>query len=286
MLAARLQDVGKMLDGVSNHLEALEFAREHVRLAALELHLRQELHQAECREEVLRTQIGEIVEPFRDESNTRRRAWIDAGERRHRAMLNYLRVVREAVQVRDALGQATAEVETLQHEYREAKQAKHDAEIRRDDWARRFKVHSEKARSLEQDGRLVAAHLTRASAVYSDYNLTTERVRSQIPYYLDEETKYIHVLDGGVADNLGVTPLMELLGSFPGDFGLERDRARKWTNELNRVAVISVDARVSPTPDHGESEVSPGPLPTLVGTVGAAIEGKSSLLTRSLSTLR
>ena len=282
LLARRLHDLGTMLEGVSNHLEALEFAREHVRLAELELHLRDELHQAECREEGLRTQIGVTVEPLRDESSARRREWIDAGERRHRAMLTYLRAVREASQRRDALDQATAEVENLQREHQEAKRAKREAKARRDNWAKRFKEHSEEAKRLEQTGHRVAAHLGRASAVYSDYNLTTERVRSQIPYYLNENTKYIHVLDGGVADNLGVTPLVELLESFPEDFRLKRNLAQEWTNDLNRVAVISVDARVSPTSDHGESEESPGPVSTIIGTVNTAIESKSSLLTREL----
>ena len=108
------------------------------------------------------------------------------------------------------------------------------------------------------------------------------KFEEQMPHYNDKDTKYVHLIDGGVADNIGFTPLIELLDSFIPSRELMLDESRKWRARVNEVAVIVVDARGSTQRRFSKEDSPPGLYETMMTTVNTAIEGKSRLLADEL----
>jgi NTE family protein len=86
-------------------------------------------------------------------------------------------------------------------------------------------------------------------------------VAQQFHSYLDSEKKrYIHLVDGGVADNLGMTVVLERLSALGGielyseKFGFDMPR---------HIAVIIVDAATAPSSKLNLQAVSPGLTATM-----------------------
>ena len=93
--------------------------------------------------------------------------------------------------------------------------------------------------------------------------------------YHDKGTQYVHFLDGGVADNVGLTPLLGLLDSI-------FDSEEKKMNPPKRIVVIAVNARSNPANDYGKRDTPPNAFQTLVTTIGAAIDSTSFVLNDQL----
>jgi NTE family protein len=97
-----------------------------------------------------------------------------------------------------------------------------------------------------------------------------ERAHTARSYLNREERKYIHLLDGGVADNIGLRgPLVgirsnDLSWSLPNRINLsEEDK-----NKVKKVVVIVVDARTEPKTDIDKSPAAPG-LTTIVDIIAS-----------------
>jgi NTE family protein len=80
---------------------------------------------------------------------------------------------------------------------------------------------------------------------------------------------YIHLVDGGVSDNLGVRSILELLEEIESSRQL---RARADIRPIRRIAVIVVNARDSPRTDWDQKESAPNFVAQLLRASGVPID--------------
>lgn len=102
--------------------------------------------------------------------------------------------------------------------------------------------------------------------------------------YLNRDNKknYIQLLDGGIADNLGLTMPLTLLTS-PG----ESPSLRSWVNtgKVNKLLFVVVNARSQADNDFGSRARPPGTFDTLLATIGTPIDATSFQLLGQLDRL-
>ena len=132
------------------------------------------------------------------------------------------------------------------------------------------------AEQLRQD-------LKRIRTLQKEHAAAAEYYRSQIAHYGRKDTDYVHLIDGGAADNLGFTPLLELLDwLFPEASDGDQAEGGYLESRINKVGIVAVDARSAPSREFEVEAAAPNILDTLVATVDAAIDSKSFLLAREL----
>lgn len=104
-------------------------------------------------------------------------------------------------------------------------------------------------------------------------NRLQQRLRDLSRYRDSEKRPYIHLVDGGLADNLAlyafVGDLQELAAS-------ERFRAQITGHRLRRIAVVVVNARSAVDLDYDEREVAPSAFELLMQAVSVPIDRFSS----------
>lgn len=94
--------------------------------------------------------------------------------------------------------------------------------------------------------------------------------------------RYVHLLDGGIADNVGLSEPLETLTDVGDDKRVKRailDRS------ISKVVVIAVNARSQPSTSIGRDASTPGILAMANGVISAAIDGRSTGLFAQLDTL-
>jgi NTE family protein len=92
----------------------------------------------------------------------------------------------------------------------------------------------------------------------------------QFDSYLDStKKKYIHLVDGGVADNLGMSVLLERMGGMGGVEGFAEVYG---LSPPEHVIVISVNAETEPDPGLSLESVAPGLSATIGLMSGAQIQ--------------
>ena len=99
----------------------------------------------------------------------------------------------------------------------------------------------------------------------------------------DGEVKYVHLYDGGIADNLGLSePLRMMSSAFRGNpyYLPLRD------GPITDLTVLAVDARSNNEPDFEQNETAPGMLSTLLSVIGGTIDSRTSGLTVQASLLQ
>ena len=111
-----------------------------------------------------------------------------------------------------------------------------------------------------------------------------EARRSSVDYS-EEYYQTVHLLDGGIADNLGVSPLLELLHTIF-TIAHKTEGEVELGNLVDQVIVIVVDAATILTPSYGRKPNPPGLIDTLTTAVGASINSKSVLLRDKLKSLK
>jgi NTE family protein len=84
---------------------------------------------------------------------------------------------------------------------------------------------------------------------------------------------YLHLVDGGVSDNLGVRGVLDLIETFE---ALHSQGRPTPLDHVRRVIVVVVDAHSSPPTTWDESESSPGSIKVLIETTGVPIQRYSS----------
>ena len=84
---------------------------------------------------------------------------------------------------------------------------------------------------------------------------------------------YLHLVDGGVSDNLGVRGVLDLIETFE---ALHSQGQPTPLDHVRRVIIVVVDAHSSPPTTWDESESSPGSIKVLIKTTGVPIERYSS----------
>jgi NTE family protein len=84
----------------------------------------------------------------------------------------------------------------------------------------------------------------------------------------DSEKKFLHLVDGGISDNLGLRPaidLIEVMGSF------ERTAELMQAGRFDRLVVITVNAETDPDPTIDLSSAAPGFAATMNAVSGGQI---------------
>ena len=112
------------------------------------------------------------------------------------------------------------------------------------------------------------ADLTSALRDSSDGGRRRRHIARQIESYLDPRRVYMHLVDGGVADNLGLRAVLEtvaLSGGLRARFG-QLGVARP-----SHVAVIVVDAEVHPDPPYVLTAAGPGLAAMIAAVSGVQI---------------
>jgi len=96
-----------------------------------------------------------------------------------------------------------------------------------------------------------------------------QRYREMQSFQNSEERPYIHLVDGGVADNIGVRAVMEALEElqFSAEF-----RGQSGFGNLRRVVLIVVNARSAPRTDWDRREAPPGFVTQLLQASGVPID--------------
>lgn len=137
----------------------------------------------------------------------------------------------------------------------------------------------EQVRKAEEGGR---EYVDVVGALREEHESASRKFLRQIRHYGEEDTKFVHLMDGGVADNVGFTPLIEVLDSLFPTEEMIRNLSKRWKARTNHVAIIVVDARGSSQRRFSKKRKTPSFLETIGTTVSSAIEGKSRLLTDEL----
>lgn len=97
----------------------------------------------------------------------------------------------------------------------------------------------------------------------------------------DNRTQYAHLLDGGIADNLGLSLPLTVLGDQD-EPNLPKAQPNRMDDQKQPCVVIAVNARSQPANNYGTFSAPPGISSTILTTVGAAIDSTSLLLTDKL----
>ena len=95
--------------------------------------------------------------------------------------------------------------------------------------------------------------------------------------------RYVHLLDGGMADNVGLGRPLETLTSQGDD---PRVAPAIEDGTIGRVVVIAVDARSQPSTTIGRNDSTPGLFSMLGAVISSAIDARSAGLSAQLNTLR
>ena len=107
-------------------------------------------------------------------------------------------------------------------------------------------------------------------------------LREQRWLNLDGEKNYVHLLDGGIADNLGLGEPLELMTAAGQDGSV---RAKINRGELDEIVFLVVNARSDPSTDRDRVPDTPGIVSMALASIGAAIDGRSGGLQAQLATL-
>ena len=97
--------------------------------------------------------------------------------------------------------------------------------------------------------------------------------RDYFSYTDSSRRPYIHLMDGGPSDNLGIRPILRGLTSSARDFSLLRLQAN---NRLSRIIVIVINARTSDVSTIDKSPNPPGLLGVLKAAAGVPFDNYSN----------
>lgn len=109
--------------------------------------------------------------------------------------------------------------------------------------------------SLQQD----AGRMTRRARVLTSYLDATNR-------------SFVHLVDGGVSDNLGLLPLIDYVHSIPLSPKRQRDLAEL---KARKIVFISVNAYASPDRDWDRHEAPPGSFTTAAAAAGHTLDHRT-----------
>ena len=162
---------------------------------------------------------------------------------------------------------AVSERETAHAKEREARSAAHLKSQEYDD----ARQESRSLQGLED----VLEELERVSSAAGISNVD----------YTVESSATVHLLDGGISDNLGLTPLIELF-SLVLEVKAHPEATGLVAQVVNELTVVVVDAGAKSTTAYGSSPSAPGLVDTLKTTVGSSIDSKAFLLRSRLEELK
>src|SRR2546430_6030308 len=95
------------------------------------------------------------------------------------------------------------------------------------------------------------------------------RLREFEGYSDSVQRPYIHLVDGGVSDNLGLRGVLEVIEGFEALHSLGDPTP---LDHVHRMIICVVNSLSSPLTNWDESEDSPGPIKTLLEAAGVPID--------------
>lgn len=125
-------------------------------------------------------------------------------------------------------------------------------------------------------GRCAFAAPGWATSDSGDAHINADAYRAARDYfsYTDSTRRpFIHLMDGGPSDNLGIRPVLRGLTSIARDFSLLRLQAN---GQLRRVVVVVVNARTSDISSISKNPNPPGILGVLMAAAGAPFDNYSN----------
>ena len=96
-----------------------------------------------------------------------------------------------------------------------------------------------------------------------------QRYREMQDFQSSKERPYIHLVDGGVADNIGVRGVLEALEELEASAAF---RSEVGFGVIRRIVLIVVNARSAPRTDWDRSESPPGFVAQLLQSSGVPID--------------
>jgi NTE family protein len=96
-----------------------------------------------------------------------------------------------------------------------------------------------------------------------------QRYREMQDFQNSKDRPYLHLVDGGVADNLGVRPVLETLEELGVSAGF---RDEVGFGNIRRIVLIVVNARSAPRTDWDRSETPPGIVAQLLQSSSVPID--------------
>ena len=100
-------------------------------------------------------------------------------------------------------------------------------------------------------------------------NRDLQRYRDLLAYQNGKDRPYIHLVDGGLSGNLGVTGIVEILQELEAS---PRFRANVGIEKLHRVAIVIVNSVTSPDFGYSKREAAPSALELLLQAVSVPID--------------
>ena len=218
------------------------------------------------------TSIGESIAQWRDEG-------VKLASKLHLAVLKkqatnqILEDTRQKhQQLKNELKEAKAAGEKISRMIVAAEKRENDLRTELNE-AQRMKKQKKKSLKKKLDKKNdLEIYLQRVESLQSEHKKAARNYKKQIIHYGAKDAHFVHLSDGGVADNLGFTFLLELLEDFE-----KRDK-----REIERVVILIVDARTGPSNRYASRRSAPNPIDVIRATTGTAIDSKSFLLAREL----
>ena len=299
---AELEDIRDALAAQDGRVSDLEDQRVTLELRSIAREVVEEIGKAQTRLQEMQAEHAEearrgaeFVEQKRRELERAKEQVILLGETLDGARARFRALQEESVWL---VGEKIRRQELLKAAEREADEEEKALQVEKG-------VVWRSKRALDRAEREVGeweTYVERVKTLQREHDVAARYYRAQIAHYGNKKTEYVHLFDGGTADNLGFTPLLELLDSFfprgskdgknaeAGENGKNDEDAEngedaevpKWKRETKRIGIIAVDARTSPGQNYETRQASPNMLKTLITTVGTAIDSKSFLLGREL----
>ena len=96
-----------------------------------------------------------------------------------------------------------------------------------------------------------------------------QRYREMRDFQNSKDRPYIHLVDGGVADNIGMRSVLETFEAFGASKAF---REEVGFGAVRRIVLIVVNARSAPRTDWDRSESPPGTVPQLLQAAGVPID--------------
>src|SRR2546430_16882279 len=95
------------------------------------------------------------------------------------------------------------------------------------------------------------------------------RLREFEGYSDSVQRPYVHLVDGGVSDNLGLRGVLEVIEGFE---ALHSVGDATPLDRVHRIIIFVVNSLSSPKTNWDESEDDPGPISTLLKSTGVPID--------------
>ena len=280
-ISKRLTDLEKQLNSMNIHIMNLEQISDNEKLRKIVSELENILKDKRTDLKDIRAEHTEEREKSQQYQQELKEE-LDRAQRRVKELNEDLTHVEGRLEaIKEEGSHQLKEVSKRKQELQEAKARQHGEKETLEEEKKKIRHEETLLKQAREDTQTWEDRSRRIESLQTEHARFARYFQSQISHYGRDRTQYVHLFDGGAADNLGFTPLLELLDSFfPINTEEVTDEERQ--QRIKHVGVIVVDARSEPRKKYEEHETPPDLFDTIFTTVGNAIDSKSFLLAKEL----